>query len=81
MSYIKEGEVFVKMPLPIKLKEDLKTLAFLDGISIKEKVTRLIAAEAIARVDELNEIAEQKKRRSLGLSAITNRSIKTSPSQ
>jgi hypothetical protein len=81
VSYIKEGEVFVKMPLPIKLKEDLKTLAFLDGISIKEKVTRLIAAEAIARVDELNEIAEQKKRRSLGLSATTNRSIKTSPSE
>ena len=63
MGYVKEGEVFVKMPVPIELRDDLKTLAHLDGITLKEKIWKLYQAEVNARADELKELKERRKKR------------------
>ena len=63
MGYVKAGEVFVKMPVPIKLRDDLKTLAHLDGITLKEKVWKLYQAEVNARADELKELKERRQKR------------------
>jgi len=63
MGYLKEGEVFVKMPVPAKLRDNLRTLAHLDGITLKEKVWKLYQAEVNARADELKELEERRKKR------------------
>ena len=63
MGYVKEGEVFVKMPVPIKLRDDLKELAKMDGITLKEKVWELYQAEVNARADDLKELKERRQKR------------------
>ena len=63
MGYVKEGEVFVKMPVPIKLRDDLKELAKMDGITLKEKVWELYQAEVNARADDLKQLKENRQKR------------------
>ena len=63
MGYVKEGEVFVKMPVPIELRDDLKELAKMDGITLKEKVWELYQAEVNARADDLKELKERRQKR------------------
>ena len=63
MGHIKEGEVFVKMPVPIGLRDDLKELAKMDGITLKEKVWELYQAEVNARADDLKELKERRQKR------------------
>jgi len=63
MSYVKQGEVVVKVPLPEKLRNDMRTLAFLDGIPLKAKVAMLLDAEVTARAEEINEIERRRKAR------------------
>ena len=72
MGYTKAGEVFVKMPVPIELRDDLKTLAHLDGITLKEKVWKLYQAEVNARSDELKELKERRQKRNEATSGETN---------
>lgn len=64
MSYVKEGEVVVKVPLPEKLRNDMRTLAFLDGVPLKAKVAMLLDAEVAARAEEIDEIERRRKARS-----------------
>ena len=63
MGYVKEGEVFVKMPVPIELRDDLKELARIDGITLKEKVWELYRAEVNARADDLKQLKENRQKR------------------
>ncbi len=63
MGYTKAGEVFVKMPVPIGLRDDLKELAKMDGITLKEKVWELYQAEVNARADDLKELKERRQKR------------------
>jgi hypothetical protein len=63
MGYVKAGEVFVKMPVPIELRDDLKMLALLDGMTLKEKIWKLYRAEVNARADELKELKERRQKR------------------
>ena len=63
MGYVKEGEVFVKMPVPIELRDDLKELAKMDGITLKEKVWELYQAEVNARADDLKQLKENRQKR------------------
>ena len=63
MGNVKEGEVFVKMPVPIGLRDDLKELAKMDGITLKEKVWELYQAEVNARADDLKELKERRQKR------------------
>ena len=63
MGYVKEGEVFVKMPVPIALRDDLKELAKMDGITLKEKVWELYQAEVNARADDLKQLKEHRQKR------------------
>ena len=63
MGYTKEGEVFVKMPVPIELRDDLKELAKMDGITLKEKVWELYQAEVNARADDLKQLKEHRQKR------------------
>ena len=72
MGYAKAGEVFVKMPVPIELRDDLKTLAHLDGITLKEKVWKLYQAEVNARSDELKELKERRQKRQEAANDETN---------
>ena len=72
MGYAKAGEVFVKMPVPIELRDDLKTLAHLDGITLKEKIWRLYQAEVNARSDELKELKERRQKRNEAANDETN---------
>ena len=72
MGYVKAGEVFVKMPVPIELRDDLKTLAHLDGITLKEKIWRLYQAEVNARSDELKELKERRQKRNEAANDETN---------
>lgn len=64
MSYVKQGEVVVKVPLSEKLRDDMRILAFLDGIPLKAKVAMLLGAEVAARAEELDEIERRRKARS-----------------
>lgn len=43
----------INLALPVKLAEDLKTLAFLDGTSVNDYVKRILAAYAEACSDDL----------------------------
>ena len=72
MGYVKAGEVFVKMPVPIELRDDLKILAHLDGITLKEKVWKLYQAEFNARADELKELKERRQKRNEAANGETN---------
>ena len=63
MGYVKAGEVFVKMPVPIELRDDLKELAKMDGITLKEKVWELYQAEVNARADDLKQLKEHRQKR------------------
>jgi hypothetical protein len=63
MSYVKQGEVVVKVPLSEQLRNDIRTLAFLDGIPLKAKVAMLLGAEVAARSEEIDEIERRRKAR------------------
>jgi hypothetical protein len=63
MSYVKQGEVVVKVPLSEQLRNDIRTLAFLDGIPLKAKVAMLLSAEVAARSEEIDEIERRRKAR------------------
>lgn len=50
-----------KMPLPKAMRDDLKTLAFLDGITAKGKVAMLIQAEIDARRADIDGVNARRK--------------------
>lgn len=52
-----------KLPLPLELRDDLKRLAFLDGVTLKGKVTMLLKTEVEGREEELKELSELNQRR------------------
>ena len=52
-----------KLPLPLELREDLKTLAFLDGVTLKGKVAMLLKDEVEGRRVELEELNQRRQSR------------------
>jgi hypothetical protein len=56
MSNLRDNEAFLKMTIPEQMRDDLKVLAFLDGITLKAKVMSLIGGELTARSTEIREI-------------------------
>ena len=56
MSNLRDNEAFLKMTIPEQMRDDLKVLAFLDGITLKAKVMSLIGGELAARSTEIREI-------------------------
>ena len=61
---IKEGEVWLKLTIPEKLRDDFKTLVTLDGISMKGKIMMLMDAEVTARRADIDEIDSRRRKSS-----------------
>ena len=62
MSNLRDDQAFLKMSIPEQMRNDLKTLAFLDGVTLKAKVMALIDSELAIRRDELREMNERRQR-------------------
>lgn len=62
MSNLRDNEAFLKMTIPEQMRDDLKVLAFLDGITLKAKVMSLIGGELTARGTEIREMNERRQR-------------------
>jgi hypothetical protein len=61
MSRLQNDQAFLKMTIPERMRDDLKVLAFLDGITLKAKVMSLISSELAARNVEIKEINERRQ--------------------
>jgi hypothetical protein len=59
---LKEGEVWLKMTIPEKLRDDFKTVVTLDGISIKGKLMMLMDAEVRSRRADIDEIESRRRK-------------------
>ena len=62
MSNLRDDQAFLKMSIPGQMRNDIKTLAFLDGVTLKAKVMTLIDSELVVRRDELREMNERRQR-------------------
>ena len=62
MGYVKAGEVVVRVPLPEKMRDDLKLIAALDGISMKAWIAICLNAKLTARSDELKELEARRSK-------------------
>ena len=62
MGYVKAGEVIVRVPLPEQMRDDLKSIAALDGISMKAWIAMVLSNE-LARSDELKELKARRSKR------------------
>ena len=62
MSNLRDDQAFLKMSIPEQMRNDIKTLAFLDGVTLKAKVVTLIDGELAVRRDELREMNERRQR-------------------
>lgn len=62
MGYIKAGEVIVRVPLPEQMRDDLRSIAALDGISMKAWIAMVLSNE-LARSDELKELKARRSKR------------------
>lgn len=66
MSNLKDDQAFLKMTVPQQMRDDLKVLAFLDGITLKAKVMSLIGGELTARSGEVREMNERRQQQQTG---------------
>ena len=62
MGYIKDGEVVAKVPLPKQMRDDLKSIAALDGIPMKAWIAMCLSKELASRSDELKELKARRSR-------------------
>ena len=62
MGYVKAGEVVVRVPLPEQMRDDLKSIAALDGISMKAWIAMCLNAKLATRSDELKELKAKRSR-------------------
>ena len=62
MGYVKAGEVVVRVPLPEQMRDDLKSIAALDGISMKAWIAMHLNIELAARSDELKELKARRSK-------------------
>jgi hypothetical protein len=62
MSNLRDDETFLKMSIQKQMRDDLKTLAFLDGVTLKAKMMTLINGELAVRSEELKEMNERRQR-------------------
>jgi|GEM_PF-2937981 len=56
MGYVKPGEVVVRVPLPEQMRDDLRSIAALDGISMKAWIATVLNTELATRSNELKEL-------------------------
>lgn len=62
MGYVKEGEVVVRIPLPEQMRDDLKSIAALDGTTMKDLVAMLISTLLATRSVELKELKARRSK-------------------
>ena len=62
MGYVKSGEVIVRVPLPERMRDDLRSIAALDGISMKAWVAMVLCTELTARSGELKELKARRSK-------------------
>lgn len=62
MGYVKASEVVVRVPLPEQMRDDLKSIAALDGISMKAWIAMVLNAALAARFDELKELEARRSK-------------------
>ena len=62
MGYVKDGEVVVRVPLPEKMRDDLKSIAALDGVPMKGWIAMVLNTALAARSDELRELEARRSK-------------------
>ena len=62
MGYVKPGEVIVRVPLPEKMRDDLRAIAALDGIPMKAWVAMVLYTALTARSGELKELKARRSK-------------------
>ena len=62
MGYVKDGEVVVRVPLPEKMRDDLKSIAALDGIPMKAWIAMVLNTALAARSGELKELEDRRSK-------------------
>lgn len=62
MGYVKAGEVVVRIPLLKQIRDDLKSVAALDGISMKVLLAMQVSMLLAARSSELKELKARRSK-------------------
>ena len=62
MGYVKDDEVVAKVPLPKQMRDDLKSIAALDGISMKAWIAMCLDKELALRSNELKELKARRSK-------------------
>ena len=62
MGYVKPGEVVLRVPLPERMRDDLKSIAALDGIPMKAWVAMVLSTELATRSGELKELKARRSK-------------------
>lgn len=62
MGYVKKGEVVLRVPMPEQMRDDLRSIAALDGIPMKAWIARRLYLELDARSDELKELKARRSK-------------------
>ena len=62
MTHLKDDEVMAKVPLPKQMRDDLKSIAALDGISMKAWIAMCLNKELASRSDELKELKARRSK-------------------
>jgi hypothetical protein len=62
MGYVKTGEVVVRVPLPELMRDDLRSIAALDGIPMKAWIAMELNTALTARSGELNELKARRSK-------------------
>ena len=62
MTHLKDDEVMAKVPLPKQMRDDLKSIAALDGIPMKAWIAMCLSKELASRSDELKELKTRRSK-------------------
>ena len=62
MTHLKDDEVMAKVPLPKQMRDDLKSIAALDGIPMKAWIAMCLSKELALRSNELKELKARRSK-------------------
>jgi hypothetical protein len=62
MGYVKKGEVVLRVPMPEQMRDDLRSIAALDGIPMKAWIAMVLNTALAARSDELKELKARRSK-------------------
>ena len=62
MGYVKPGEVIMRVPILEQMRDDLKSVAALDGIPMKAWVAMVLSEKLATRSSELKELKTRRSK-------------------